>query len=195
MVEQPSAGVPVPRAHAHVASRTPGRLRVRLQHPERHRQLLNTIQRRMEEERGTDRVRVDHRTGSVLVQYDPQTQTHTGILAILHDLGVLATETARGLGEDIEPIDTSGPSHASEGIVAALADLDRQLAILTGHKVDLKLIFPLALGGVGVWAVARRGLGLTEVPAYVLLWYAFDSFWKFHREPAKSSLDGLRRGP
>jgi hypothetical protein len=37
-----------------------------------------------------------------------------------------------------------------------------------------------------VWQLATRGLGMTEVPAYVLLWYAFDSFWKFHRQPSST---------
>jgi hypothetical protein len=162
-----------------------------LQHPERHHQLLNTIEQKMEQQRGTERVRVNRRTGSVLVQYDPHMQTHTGVLAILHDLGVVAAETARGLDLDTPEIGPpTGQSTTSEGIVGALADLDRQIAALSGYKVDLKLLFPLALGGVGLWAAARRGLGLTEVPAYVLLWYAFDSFWKFHRLPAQPAQRG-----
>lgn len=45
----------------------------------------------------------------------------------------------------------------------------------------LKLLFPLALAGVGLRQWVTQGLGLAQVPAYVLLWYAFDSFWKFHR--------------
>jgi hypothetical protein len=181
---------PPPRAHAHVASTTPGRLRLRVHHPQRHRQLLSTIQQRMEAQQGTHDVRVDPRTGSVLVHYDPHRQTQTGILSVLHDLGVVAADTARGLDLDVPELDGATHSQASESVVTALSDLDRQIALLTGHKVDLKLLFPLALGGIGLWAAARRGLGLTEVPAYVLLWYAFDSFWKFHRELPQSSERG-----
>jgi hypothetical protein len=165
-----------------VASQTPGRLRVRVQHPGRHHELLHTIRQRLEEQHGTQHVSVDTRTGSVLVKYDPHTQDHGSLLAVLHDLGVVASETARGLDLDAPELGT-GHSQTSENIVSTFADLDRQIALLTGHKVDLKLLFPLALGGVGVWQLARRGVGLGEVPAYVLLWYAFDSFWKFHRTP------------
>jgi hypothetical protein len=174
-----------PRAHAHVASKTPGRLRVRIHHPQRHQQLMRSIQRHLEAQPGTHGVRVDARTGSVLVHYDPHTQTHVGFLSILHDLGVIAGDTAHGLDMDAPELDGATHSKASENVITALSDLDRQIATLTGHQVDLKLLFPLALGGVGLFAAARRGLGLGDVPAYVLLWYAFDSFWKFHREPAQ----------
>jgi hypothetical protein len=167
-----------------VASKTPGRLRVRVHHPQRHRQLLSAIQRHMEAQQGTQDVRVDPRTGSVLVHYDPHSQSASGLLSVLHDLGVVAAGTARGLDLDAPEVNGATHSQTSEGVITALSDLDRQIALLTGYKVDLKLLFPLALGGIGLWAAARRGLGLTEVPAYVLLWYAFDSFWKFHREPA-----------
>jgi hypothetical protein len=100
---------------------------------------------------------------------------------ILRDLGVLV--------EEVVELPESGPgsSATSTRIVNAVTDLDRQLSALTGRRVDLKLLFPLTLAGVGLWRAATSGLGLGEVPAYVLLWYAFDSFWKFHREPPQQT--------
>jgi hypothetical protein len=118
----------------------------------------------------------------VLVHYDRQTRSSADMLSILRDVGVLVEDTARGLGLELAEAG-AGSSTTSVRIVDALTDLDRQLSLLTGRTVDLKLLFPMALGGVGLWRAATSGLGLTEVPAYVLLWYAFDSFWKFHREP------------
>jgi hypothetical protein len=147
---------------------------------------MHSIQKRLAVQQGTHEVRVNPRTGSVLVHYDPHTESHLGLLAILHDLGVIAADTAKGLDLETPDVEDRQHSQASENVMIALSDLDKQIATLTGHKVDLKLLFPVALGGIGLWAVARRGLGLTEVPAYVLLWYAFDSFWKFHREPARA---------
>jgi hypothetical protein len=184
-VEQPAASPPPQRAQAHIASTTPGRLRVRVHQPACHHHLLHTVQERLTDTEGTHSVKVDAHTGSVLVSFDPQIQSHAGLLAILRDLGVMASETARGIDLDVHEVEPSGHSRASEGIVDAVSDLDRQIAKLTGHHVDLKLLFPLTLGAVGVWQLARRGAGLSEVPAYVLLWYAFDSFWKFHRQPAR----------
>ena len=38
------------------------------------------------------------------------------------------------------------------------------------------------LGFIGLRQSLSEGLGLSQVPGYVLLWYAFDSFWKFHQQ-------------
>jgi hypothetical protein len=176
-----------PRAHAHVASHTPGRLRVRIHDAQDHPRLMGTIEERLQQKAGTDAVSVNARTGSVLVHYDPRTESHGSILQLLRDAGVTFGDVARGL--DLDSPELGGRSEASQNIVDSFTDLDRQIAALTGHKVDLKLLFPLTLGGIGLWQLATRGLGITEVPAYELLWYAFDSFWKFHREPAQPNPD------
>lgn len=173
-----------PRAHAHVASHTPGRLRVRVHHPARHTHLLHQLKQQLQAQPGVGKVDVNAHTGSVLVHYDRHTHEHGSLLQLFQDVGVTVGELARGL--DMDAPEVAGHSKAGDNIVDTVTDLDRQVALLTGHKVDLKLLFPMALGGIGVWQVATRGLGLGEIPGYVLLWYAFDSFWKFHRTPAET---------
>jgi hypothetical protein len=149
---------------------------------------MRMVQERLEAQPGTQRVEVNDRTGSVLINYDPHAQSHTSLLHVLHDLGIAAVETARGLDLDVPEI--GGHTQTSQTIVDTLSDLDRQIAALTGRKVDLKLLFPATLGAIGVWQAIRNGLGLTQVPAYVLLWYAFDSFWKFHSDVDSSAQRG-----
>ena len=187
-VEQPAPSATC--ANARVVSTTPGRLRLRVHQPRRHRQLLQTLQERLTDTDGTSGVEVNMHTGSVLVTYDARTQSLAGVLAVLDELGVRASDAARDSQPDVHQVDSSGHSRASERIVDAVSDLDRQLAVLSGHRVDLKLLFPLTLGALGVWKLARRGMGLSDVPAYVVLWYAFDSFWKFHRPPARPTEHG-----
>src|SRR5262249_37441456 len=63
-----------------------------------------------------------------------------------------------------------------------------------GRTVDLKLLFRVALGAVGLRQFFTAGLGIAEVPAYVLLWYAFDAFYKLHQAPAVESTES-RRAP
>jgi hypothetical protein len=46
------------------------------------------------------------------------------------------------------------------------------------------VLFSLGLGAVGVWQAFRTGLGIETIPAYTLIWFAFDTFWKFHRRPS-----------
>jgi hypothetical protein len=146
---------------------------------------MHAVRARLDDALGPGRAQVTPETGSVLVQYDRHTHSWLEVERVLRDLGVVVEETARGLGLEVPDSDV-GRSTTSERIVDAVSDLDRQLSALTGRKVDLKLLFPAALGGIGLWRLTASGLGLAEVPAYVLLWYAFDSFWKFHREPGPS---------
>jgi hypothetical protein len=161
-------------------------VRVRVLPGQRHPSAMLAFRERLDQALGPGtRVQVSPGTGSVLVHYDRDRHSGPNVLELLRDFGILIEDTAVGVGLEIP--EGAGGSTTSTRIVDAVADLDRQLSLLTGRKIDLKLLFPAALGGIGLWRVATSGLGLTEVPAYVLLWYAFDSFWKFHREPTKSS--------
>jgi Heavy metal associated domain 2 len=173
----------VTHLRARVASHTPGRLRVRVEPSERQPRAMRAVRERLDAAIGPGHTEVNPSTGSVLVHYDHHTRSSADVISVLRDVGVLVEETARSVLD--LPEAGAGPSTTSVRLIDTMTDLDRQISLLTGRRVDLKLLFPMALGGVGLWRVATNGLGLTEVPAYVLLWYAFDSFWKFHREPAQ----------
>jgi Heavy metal associated domain 2 len=172
------------RARARVTSSTPGRVRLRLRRPERHQDMMRSIRHNLRQRMDGADVEVNPRTGSVLVHYDQRACSHADVLSALRDVGLVIEDVAQGLGEEVPSLQGPGRTTTSEGIIEALTDLDRQLSAMTGRSVDLKLAIPLLLGGLGVVQLARSGFGLGDVPAYVLLWYAFDSFWKFHREPA-----------
>ncbi|MBV9355778.1 MAG: hypothetical protein JO023_09655 [Chloroflexi bacterium] len=170
-----------PPAHGHVASHTPGRLRVRLHHPHRHPQLLNEVHKQLASQPGVDHVEVNPHSGSVLVHYDHQTRSMGDVLGCLRDVGVIIGSVA-GADElpDVGGDEESGHSSTAAGVVGSINDLDQRISRMTGRKVDLKLLFPAALGAIGLQSALRNGIGFAEVPAYILIWYAFDSFWKFH---------------
>ena len=142
---------------------------------------MRAARERLDAAFGPGQAEVNPSTGSVLVHYDRHARSSADVVSLLRDVGVLVEDTARAVLE--LPETGAGRSTTSIHVIDAVADLDRQLSLLTGRRVDLKLLFPMTLGGIGLWRAATTGLDLTEVPAYVLLWYAFDSFWKFHREP------------
>jgi hypothetical protein len=162
-----------------VTSSLPGRLRVRMSRPMRHAHLMERVREHVGAQAGVHMVETNRETGSVLVHYDPGRQSTSDLLALFADVGVIVRETASAIGLDAP---TVGRSTTSQSIIEALTDIDRRLSHATGRKVDLKLLFPLVLGGLGVRQAARFGLGLSQVPAYVLLWYAFDLFYKLNRE-------------
>lgn len=98
---------------------------------------------------------------------------------MLCDVGVIVRDVLRAGGNDLPSL---GQSTTATGVITALDDLNQRLSRATGGKLDLKLLFPLTLGALGLCQVLAEGLGLTEIPGYVLLWYAFDSFYKLHEQ-------------
>lgn len=165
---------------------------------------MHRVRTHLDKQAGIADVRTNEATGSVLVHYDPKQHSTDDILAILDDVGVIVGDIARGSEEGLPGLDELsestadgtaetvhtgdigivGPrdhSAAASTLVEAVDDLNTRVARYTGGVVDLKLLFPVSLGALGIYRVVRNGFELTEVPAYVLLWYAFDSFHKFHR--------------
>lgn len=184
------------RQHSHragqrrgrIVSQTPGRVRIRL-HPEHRQQaVLGPIEQELRGCEGVSNVATNARTGSVLIQYDRHHLSFDDVLALCHDLGMVAKDVtdAELIPDDADQSAASvqpevGHSSTAVTVMDALTDLDRRVSDLTGGKLDVKLLFPLSLGALAVRQIATSGLGLAEVPGYVLLWYAFDSFYKLHQ--------------
>lgn len=181
------------QAHGQVASHTPGRLRVRLAPPHRQAQVLQAIHAHLEQHPAICTIETRQPSGSVVVRYDPSALSGESLLGLFHAVGVVVHDVGGGAG--MEPVAETparnGPgSVPANSVMGALDDADRRLAAITGHRLDLKLLFPLTVGALGLRQLLASGWGLTEVPAFVLLWYAFDAFWKLHvGRPARG--DGL----
>ncbi len=141
---------------------------------------------RLEGEPGVHRVETNHHTGSLLVHYDHHQHKTGDLIDILKDAGVIVRQVAEAGGNELPEV---GRSKTSTSIMGALNDMDRRISYLTGQRVDLKLLFPLAMGALGLRQTLSQGLGLSQVPGYVLLWYAFDSFYKLHAPPAPGKED------
>lgn len=172
---------------AQVVSDTPGRLRIRVRPERRRSDFMQRVQSHVGGKQGIRGVDTNANTGSVTVKYDPAHHSAADVWSMLHDLGVVAEAVT---GEELPGLDTSGSSAAGAGIIDAVSRLDEQIARLTGHQVDLKVLVPLGLGALGVAQIAQNGLQLSEVPGYVLIWYAFDSFFKLHVQAQRPSARG-----
>lgn len=169
------------QARGKIASMSPGRLRVRL-HPEaRKTRHLDHLHQRLSECAGVERVETNPRTGSVVVHYDHHAMTLNDALDLIHDCGVLFEPLIEPPSPEELALHRTRSTVASD-ISSSVDNLDRQIAHLTGRKVDLRLLFPAGLFALALRQIFVEGFGLNQVPGYVLLWYAFDSFWKLHRE-------------
>jgi hypothetical protein len=149
---------------------------------------MDRIRDRLAQDPGVESVETRGKTGSVVVHYEPSQLSLDGLLAMLYEAGVVVHGMLAG--EEIGPGPTgdgrstggAGTSRTAGSIIEAVQDLDHRISEMTGQKLDLKTLFPLTLGAIGVRRLLQSGLGLAEIPTYVLLWYAFDAFYKLHRD-------------
>ncbi len=170
---------PGPTHYAEVASHVPGRLRVRLHPDSRKPEVTEQIKKALEGQQGVHEVEVNHLTGSIAVKYDTEVHEHTGIFGLLEDLDVIVgTLTEAPHLEEVS--DGQGHSEVAVTFAGALDDVDRRIYALTGRKIDLKILLPLALAGFGVWQIMQYGLMIEVIPGFLLIWFAFDAFLKLH---------------
>ncbi len=165
MYSSPSSG--------RVVSVLPGRIRLRLLRPHHHQ--LESIRAHLVQQQGIRDVAVNQTTGSILVHCDRLDLSSENILGMVRDLGIFISTVE----ESTEEVPIVGQEDIGERFVSTVDDLDRRLSAAVGRNVDLKLIAPLAVGAVGLRQVIVEGLGQTS--GLLMLWVAFDMFYKLHR--------------
>ncbi|MGE3910254.1 MAG: HMA2 domain-containing protein [Chloroflexota bacterium] len=169
--------------HGHIVSHIAGRMRVRLHEEHRDAETLEQIEDGLCSHEGVDAVTTNPRTGSILVNYDHERLSKDDLTSLLRDAGLIARDL---LGAEEIPDDlgeSAPPTHSSTAtsLLDALTDLDMRLSRMTNGRLDVKLLVPAGLGLLALRQIALNGLGLGQVPGYVLLWYTFDSFYKLHQ--------------
>jgi len=160
-------------AHGRITHSLPGRLRVRIHHPKPQREMMNCIQKKLLDQAGIISITPNTTTGSILIQYDSSIHSHENVKAILGDIGIILYEV---LGDK---------SETAIKISDTIKDLDRRILQFTDGKINLRLIVPFTMSALGVRQIVKKGWGISEIPGYVLLWYALDAFIKFHQIPSK----------
>ena len=69
-----------------------------------------------------------------------------------------------------------------------LGVVSKWLYKVTGLKIDLRVLVPIGLAAIGIAvAVMEGGLGFSEVPAYIILWVAFEAFIQLYRSKHERS--------
>jgi hypothetical protein len=183
-----------------IVSQAPGRMRVRLNHEYRDPAALKQVEEELGGRDGVTAVSTDARTGSVLVHYDRFTLATDDLRDMLFDVGIVASDLIgaegipRELGRERASRDVAPHSSGATAVLDALTDLDHRISQLTGGKLDLKLLVPVGLGLLAMRQVALNGLGLAQVPGYVLLWYTFDTFYKLHQRKAVAAIQEAAEG-
>jgi hypothetical protein len=129
-------------------------------------------------------------TGSVVVHYDPQAITSPAALLALSEAvtelfpGLDLTELPRLLTLE-ESTATAPTSSLAAGLVGLFSQLNSQVSAATGGLIDLKMLLPLSLFGLGVRALLTDSK--LRPSWYDYFWFGFSIFVMLNR--------GLWEGP
>jgi hypothetical protein len=121
-------------------------------------------------------VQINDRTGSIVVYHEEDTQ-------VLEHINGALSEVA---GEVLEAIlEAEGAEFPALSLVGTLISsfmgkADDKLSDATHNVVDLKVMMPLAFLGAGLYQASQNAAWLSQVPAWVLFYFAYDSYTRFH---------------
>ena len=159
---------------ARLVSRTPGRLRLLLaqecRQPEQIERIASGLSQRVE----IDRVRTNVASGSITIFYRIEQSDFAQISAFLSDLGVIFGDITA------EKTMTQGKSEAAAELIAGASELNQRVKRASNGAFDLRFLIPLGFSALALRQLLVKGVQLGVIPWYVLAWYAFDSFIKFH---------------
>lgn len=174
---------------ASVVHQSPGRTRIRLPRPGRDAATMAKAKEATSLVPGVHHVEVNPTTGSLLLHHrgsEPDMELLSGKLEAAVGLildAVPPRERPRARGE---------VSVLARNVRTGFAELDARVVEATGGWLDLKMAVPLALlGAAALQLIATEG-SIGVVPPYLLAYYAFDTFIKFHESisPDPGELEG-----
>lgn len=122
-------------------------------------------------------VSTDTRTGSALVVYDPRRFNVHTLVEILREVDEIFADLE---APSLAGLQDRGASDAAQAVHRGFSQANVSTLRATGGRMDLRMLFPVVLGGLAVGQLLRRRGGLGSAPWYVMAYYAFDSYVKLH---------------
>ncbi|MBD2440473.1 HMA2 domain-containing protein [Nostoc sp. FACHB-110] len=171
VVEAAALNTPSKPISTKIISDTPGRLRLRIAPSHRQAGELQRIVKMLDAQPHISHVKTNVHNGSIAIHYDRHDESLQNVVATLKDIGLIFADVAAA---------SESHTEAAATVANAVFDLNERVEKATNGVVDLRFIFPLALGCLSVRQLLVKGLQLEIIPWYVLAWYAFDSFIKLH---------------
>ncbi len=159
-----------------VAHHLPHRTRLRLPKGHRDEATIKKVHQTITNTEGVTGVEINARTGSVLIHHEEDPVILENVSKALDDVAGELFEALLEAGG----IEIPGLSIFAHVIRERLTDADNKLAVATNNVIDLKMLVPLAFFGAGMIQAKRNRGWLDQVPAWVLFYYAYDAYMKFH---------------
>ena len=170
---------------AQIVHHIPGRIRIRLPHARGNHALLEQIKQKLSPRPGVRGVAVNPATGSIVIRYDPE--LHPDYRADL------ATHAAREKLFALEIDSQDEESGTARSLNSFFGELSDGVKQATSDMIDLKEIFPFAVGTYAFFFVDRT----IGAPLWMtLMIFSFSSYMDLHEEEpgedVAESLDALR---
>ncbi len=159
---------------AYIVSQIPGRLRLRIAKESRKREEIERIAKVLQERLEIYRLRNNLQTGSITIFYAKEHSNFEQIRILLQQLGVSLQDSIS------KPTNTEGRSEAGAEVISTFSQLNRRVKLATDDAIDLRFLVPLGFSILAARQLLLKGFLIETIPWYVLAWYAFDSFIKFH---------------
>jgi copper chaperone CopZ len=165
-----------------ISHHLPHRTRIRV--PRRHRQLptMNKIQDRLIKVPGVQSVEVNERTGSVLVHHDVSDDTFDKLSSAI-------SEVASEVFTEALDAELPGVSRLASYLGSKVRGVNNSIAQSTDSQIDLHSAIPLFLLGASVVKFVREKSWWGDIPAFVLFYYAWDSFLKLNPQAVPGAYD------
>ena len=173
---------------ARVVHHVPGRIRFQISSEDGDSHLLEKIQRTVGEISGVSRVRLNHLTGSVVIEYNPkhyETMVESAAKATAqHELIRLISPQAAEIDAalryaQMELQGLARHSLTAKFLMGAVHLINLQIKHATGNVIDLRVLLPLCLSAYSVVSDKEK-----PSPLWVtLLIFSFNAFVSLH--PAK----------
>ena len=158
-----------------VVHRLPHRTRIKMPKVHRTPAKMEKMGERLRQIEGVKGVEVDHRTGSILLKHNEDPGIIESLMLSLEDAGDLFLSV---MMEEEGP--ESELSVVSKFLKETLGSANANVSRSTRGFIDLRMLVPLGFLGTALWKLRQTEGLMLEVPPYVLLWYAWDSYMKLH---------------
>jgi hypothetical protein len=158
-----------------VVHRLPHRTRIKMPPVHRTPGKMEKMGDRLRQIDGVHGVEVDHRTGSILLKHNEDPGIIESLMASLEEAGDLFLSV---MMEEEGP--ESELSFVSKFLKDSLGTANANVSRSTRGFIDLRMLVPIGFLGTALWKMRKTEGFMFEVPPYVLLWYAWDSYMKLH---------------
>jgi len=179
---------------AYVAHQIPGRVRLKIPAAKGRPDLLQRIVAGAGSASEIKSVEYNSVTGSVVICYAPAAHKNLEALgSILGDstlrVSMHASRPPSGArSRHARRGERTEPSAAAKAITSFFRSLDREVRDATDNQLDLKVLLPLAVGVLGLFALRRKA----TTPLWLtLLIFAFHSFLTLHGVAAAEEIEQL----